>query len=106
MTRSRIPITDGVPEPIRRAFTLVEDPSCPEEALWREVATRMVLDALGYTGSTDDMGTHNKLVREARIWFRMMTRDVGMVFDLAGIDPAPVREYILSMEPAYLSPKS
>lgn len=98
---------DSLPEPVQRAFTLVSPPSCPEELLWREVAMRATLDALGHTGTTDDATAHNKLVREARVWFRMNVEgDAETVFSLAGIDFPPVRKSILSATPAYRSTHS
>lgn len=95
---------DNLLEPVLRAFKLVDPPSCPEETLWREVALRMTLDALGFTGTTDDATAHDKLVRESRIWFKVNPdEDAQTVFDLAGIDFSPVRNHILEAPAAYRS---
>lgn len=70
MSSRRIPYMEEVPYSIRRAFLGAEEPSTPEELLWRERAARMVLDALGLTGLVGKRKKHSDAVQYARRWFR------------------------------------
>lgn len=59
-----------IPHGIIKPFRNAEEPNSPEEVLWREVAARMILDAMGYTGMTGEPDKHDEVVKEARRWFR------------------------------------
>lgn len=65
--------------------------------MWREVAARAVLDALGYTGLNETQ-PHNRAIVEARHWFQNNRDDVEAVFDLAGIDPDSIVPYLMQKE--------
>lgn len=81
------------PAVVRQAFRRANDPLGPEECMWREVAARLTLDALGHTGlaQTD----HRKAVRDARIWFTH-SKDVCEVFDMAEVNSADVRRSVVN----------
>lgn len=87
---------------IRRAFSLVDRPETPEVALWREVAARLVLDALGETGLNGEPAKHNRAVREARLLFRMQPACAEGIFFCAGLDFAPVRGAVLRQPGRYI----
>ena len=70
MSVRRLSNIDAIPHEIRRAFRNSFEPREWEETLWREVAARMTLDALGYTGLTGEPEKHDAAVREARRWFK------------------------------------
>jgi len=106
---------DDLPEAIKRAFTRTvgRAKSC-EQMMWREVAARMVLDAYGLTPETvrvyDGMdrfryARYRTAVLSARAWFRDSGEDVEQVFDMAGVELAPVLGSI-RMLPPLLVPKS
>ena len=102
----------GVPATVRKAFVrTVGHATSGEQMLWREVAARMTLDALGITPEvitvSDGMDMANyrryaKVVMAARRWFgpRLSSfENSEMVFSLAGVDSAPVRRAILALPP-------
>ncbi|MDR5729856.1 MAG: hypothetical protein RB191_20785 [Terriglobia bacterium] len=99
----------GVPATVRMAFVrTVGHATSGEQMLWREVAARMTLDALGITPEvitvSDRMDMANyrryaKVVCDARVWFGRKQRDSELVFELAGVDMAPVRRAILALPP-------
>lgn len=68
--------------------------------LWREVAARATLDALGYTGITDQPSLHDRMVSAARNWFRFVG-DAREVFVMAGVDLDEVREGVLGVRAIY-----
>lgn len=98
-----------VPIIIKGVFNQVDDPSTPEEELWRERAARMTLDALGFTHITTKPLRHNESVRYARRWFRGIYEDLPQeskedsavaTFDSGGIVGfEQVREVVLVFEP-------
>ena len=100
---------DGIPDVIRRAFRrTVGHATCMEQMLWREVAARMTLDALGITPEVitvrPDMDKavytrYAKAVNEARDWFTRKQRDSELVFELAGVESAQVRPTIEALAP-------
>lgn len=112
MSSQRIAYVPEIPSAVRRAFLCAEEPSCPEEALWRERAARMILDALGYTGLVGKRKKHNDAVRYARRWLRGFyeTNDVPEefrdsvtgTFESAGISLEAVVEPILACDPYYM----
>lgn len=99
----------GISEDIKRAFRCtVGHAKSVEQMLWREVAARMTLDALGITPEVitifEGMDRANykryeRTVMEARIWFGRKPRDSEMVFELAGVDDVPVRRAVLALPP-------
>jgi hypothetical protein len=92
---------------IRRIFYKANPPVSPEEAMWRERAARLTLDALGHTNLTRKAHEHNAAVIYARRWFRGMYDDPQnsekvdnsrATFECAGLDMhfEAVREVVLS----------
>ena len=76
--------------------------------MWREVAARMTLDALGITPEVitifEGMEKANykrfeKTVMEARNWFARKQRDSELVFELAGVDAAPIKRVVAALPP-------
>lgn len=100
-----------VPEAIKRVFRhAVGGALSSDEMLWREVASRMTLDALGYTPETinvkDGMeerrfDNYRRTVNAARRWFmsRYEQADSDAVFEFCGIDITPVRSHVASLAP-------
>lgn len=92
---------ESIPEAVKRAFWLADPPLCNEQILWREVAARLILDAVGMTPSweaNDDMA-HRRVVFEARQWLRDESEDVREVFDLAGVSHDGIAFILLSHRP-------
>ncbi len=99
----------GIPEEAKAAFRrTVGYAKSVEQIMWREVAARMTLDALGITPEVitifEGMEKANykrfeKTVTEARVWFARKQRDSELVFELAGVDAAPVKRVIAALPP-------
>lgn len=70
-----------IPDSVKDCFKKTIITECGEQALWREVVVRVVLDAYG-NSNLDPEGN----VRDARAWFQEW-EDVEQVFSLAGIEP-------------------
>lgn len=79
-----------IPENVKRAFRLAIVTECAEQVLWREAACRHVLDAFGVIGTDEE-----KAVDDARKWFRSCYDDVSLLFEFAGVDPAPIRKALV-----------
>jgi hypothetical protein len=98
----RLVTLDRVPVEIKRAFCKSPDPfiTYGYRAIWKEIAARAVLDALGYTGLTDEPGLHDRVITEARNWFKFdpYSRDV---FLLAEIELDEVRPHVLATPAKY-----
>ena len=100
---------DTLPEDIKRPFLrAVGRAKSTEQMLWREVAARMVLDAFGLTPETttiyDGMdrfryARYRRAVLAARAWFRDSGEDVEQVFDMAGVELAPILGEISRLPP-------
>jgi len=94
--------TKEVSDLICRIF--IRSPHCmtPEEQLWRSVAARAVLDAVGKPGVSDP-DKWNKAVKEARLWFRYSDDDhtLQTVFDLARVELSTVRKEVLKAPVRY-----
>lgn len=77
----------NIPHAVTKAFRNANKPKSPEEILWREVAARITLDGLGYTGLTGEPDKHDHAVREARRWFRGIPVEDSpeIVFDYAAM---------------------
>lgn len=108
MSTRRLIAISVVPIEIKKAFRLADPPKTGEEALWRERAARMTLDALGHTNMTVRPSQHNETVRYARRWFRLFYEDhpdpklvdnAVATFDDAGIVFDRVRNAVLASEP-------
>lgn len=94
ITIDRLYASRRVPINIKRAFYLSDDPDSSEQELFRNVAARAVLDALGITGLSEQP-YHGDAIVEARQWFRLCTMDdipfrgeydtPEFVFDCAGV---------------------
>lgn len=85
-----------------KAFMRSDPCNTPEEKIWRAVAARAVLDAVGKPGVSDP-DKWNKAVKEARLWFRYSDDDKNLqtVFELAGVELAVVREEVLKVKVRY-----
>ncbi len=106
-----------VPDTIKIVFRrTVGQMKTAEEMLWREVAARMTLDALGITPEAikvfDGMSkqrydAYARTVREARRWFlsRFESADADEVFSLWNGDVFPVRNEIAKLGPV-VAPKT
>lgn len=84
LTMPRIPMN------VRSVFARPGLPNCGEERLFREIAARAVLDALGTT-SPAETTDHAELVVQARIWLFGDVDCVGECFELGGLDLQAVR---------------
>ncbi len=76
-----------VPQAAKDAFKLAIVSESAEQALWREAAIRHTLDAFGVVGIEKGERT---AIEDARRWFRDCYDDVQLLFEFAGVDPAPV----------------
>lgn len=87
MSLRRLSNIDCIPIEISKAFRNADEAVVSEVILWREVAARMVLDALGYTGLTGEPEKHDATVKEARRWFRGIpdTQSPMTIFDYANM---------------------
>lgn len=104
-----------VPMEIKHAFRrTVGFMQSSEQMLWREVAARMTLDALGITPEAitvfEGMEKANykrfeRTVLDARAWFERKQRDSELVFELSGVDSRPVRRVIDAL-PALMAPEN
>lgn len=74
-----------IPERVRHAFAQAIVSRSAEQVLWREAAARHVLDAFGIVGQDEVFA-----IQEARDWFENCYDDVHLLFEYAGVDPAPV----------------
>ena len=83
---------------IKIAFRRAPPPTCGEEALWRAVASRATLDALGFSGYGDIL-KHNRVVQNARNWFRY--GGTAFIFEMASVDLKPVKEEVLAAPGRY-----
>lgn len=98
----------GVPGEVKRPFIRsIGHAKSMEQMLWREVAARMTLDALGITPDAvrifdgmarSDYKVYARAVTEARVWFRKR-KDPELVFEMAGVDIGPVQEAVLKLAP-------
>ncbi len=106
MSVRRLSNIDKIRIKIRRAFRNASEPKEWEETLWREVAARMVLDALGYTGLGSEPDESDAAIRDARRWFRgIPTReDPVIVFDYANMENyfAGIRDTVLDYPVTYI----
>ena len=95
----KIPI---ISDSIKRAFLCADVYQSAEDILWRAVAARAVLDAVGYPGISDPE-KWNKAVKEARLWFRYSddNKTLQSVFAMAGINLKLVRIDILKVSVRY-----
>lgn len=92
ITIDRLYLSRRVPVSVKRAFYLAGASTGPEQDLFRDVAARAVLDAVGVTGLSEQP-YHTDAIVEARQWFRLSTfdgiatenRSAEMIFDLAGL---------------------
>ncbi len=86
--------------PAAAHFFRAEKPLCPDQVLWREVAARAVLDALGFTPPLRDnksTGERYITIIGAQNWFRKDDENVTAVFNMAGMQPGPVVSSVLSL---------
>lgn len=106
MSVRRLSNIDKIPITIRKAFRNAPEPREWEETVWREVAARMVLDALGYTGLGSEPEENDAAIRDAKRWFRGIPNpeDPIMVFDYANMEHylANIREIVLNYPVTYL----
>lgn len=105
MTTQKLLLSINLPDRIKNAFKKAPSPYLSEENLWRDVAARGILDAMGFTGLTGEPTKHNKAVREARMWFKFDEENVETVFDLAGLEYKAIREIVVDWEPRYFEEK-
>lgn len=96
MSVSRLLQCATIPEEIRLLFgrshrtVIYEEPE-----LWRDVASRMVLDAYGIVETSGKKNVRLKIIAESHRWFKFSHEDVALVFEFAGMDAAPIRAIIL-----------
>jgi len=103
MSAHRIIYSPGVPSSIQNVFLNLKDPTCREQIMWREVAARAILDALGHTGISEKP-YHNRTVREARNWFKFADGNpdaLGPIFafDCADIELSSIYKDIINAKP-------
>lgn len=108
MSTRRLYMINTIPIEIKAAFKDADHPISREQALWRERAARMTLDALGHTNLTVKPFQHNEAVLYARRWFHGFFEDhpddekvdnAGATFDFAGIPFSAVRKHVLCNTP-------
>lgn len=102
MSVSRLCKVSVVSDSIKRTFLCADECQSAEDTLWRAVAARAVLDAVGFPGISDPE-KWNKAVREARLWFRYSDDDrtLQSVFAMAGINLKLVRTDVLKVPVRY-----
>lgn len=102
MSVSRLCKVPVISDSIKKAFLCADVCQSAEDALWRAVAARAVLDAVGYPGISDPE-KWNKVVREARLWFRFSddNKTLQSVFVMAGINLKLVRKDVLKVPVRY-----
>jgi hypothetical protein len=86
--------------PVACYFFAADRPSCGEQVLWREVAARAVLDALGVTPPLrNNRSPYERatVIAEAQRWFRHHERNVEEVFYMAGMKYEPVQRKLLEL---------
>jgi hypothetical protein len=97
----------SIPIEITMAFRNAEEPKNSQETLWREVAARATLDALGYTGRTAEPDQHDAIIKEARLWFKgiPIPESPHIVFDNASLLPyfPKVKEAVLNYPVTYMT---
>ena len=90
----------AVPFEARRPFGVSGHNDDPMRLLWRDVASRMVLDACGVTSMSkldkSEYREHLIAMGEAQAWFRNDYDSVALVLELAEVDMEPVRNRILA----------
>lgn len=97
VTDDDVPVPTWV-APVAIPFYKAERPVSKEQALWRGVAARMVLDALGFTNTLGKgRNEHIKTIADAQQWFRYDDADVEEVFYLAGVPKEPVLAALFSL---------
>jgi len=105
--KKRQEFTPRWPTLLALPFRLAPPAVMDEVDLWRDVAARLILDALGSTGFPEmekKNGVrvineeHVRTVEEAVDWFLYEIEDVETVFGLAGVDYKPIRDYIVQQE--------
>lgn len=85
-----------VPDAVKYAFRHADVCTSEEQLLWRLVAARQVLDAVGVTGyGPSAHRKHMRAIIEAQKWFRDSWDDVRIVFDFAGVPVEGVREIMM-----------
>jgi len=102
MSVSRLCKVSVISNSIKKAFLCADTCQSAEDTLWRAVAARAVLDAVGYPGISDPE-KWNKAVREARLWFRYSddNKTLQSVFAMAGINLKLVRIDVLKVPVRY-----
>lgn len=85
--------------PVVIHFYKADEPRSPEETLWRWIAARAVLDALGFTPplrNSRNNKEHLATMHEAQSWFRTGWQ-AKEVFTNAGMPYEPVRDSVLKL---------
>lgn len=102
MSISRLCKVSVISDSIKRAFLCTDIYQSAEDTLWKAVAARAVLDAVGYPG-TSDPEKWNKAVREARLWFRYSddNKTLQSVFAMAGLNLKLIRIDVLKVPVRY-----
>jgi hypothetical protein len=86
--------------PVACYFFKAEKAMAPEQILWREVAARAVLDALGFTPPLRNNKSpyeRGATITEAQRWFRHDGEYMRSIFEMAGIPHEPVRAAVLRL---------
>lgn len=86
-------------EPVARFFFRAERATCPEQSLWREVAARAVLDAIGITPPLRNNKSElerGAVIQEAQAWL-LRDETALFVFSIAGVPYDSVRRALLKI---------
>lgn len=84
--------------PVALHFWKAEPPMTREVNLWREVAARLTLDALGFTSVANKSKQERvKAMAEAQAMFRYEPGDIGLIFMAGGVAFDPVYEAVLKI---------
>jgi hypothetical protein len=84
--------------PVALHFWKADEPKTREENLWREVAARLTLDALGFTSVGNKSKQERvKAMSEAQALFRYSPEDAMLVFMAGGIQFAPVQDAVMKI---------
>lgn len=93
----KIATSSKMPYEIRKGFANAAEPDEVNKGqvlMWREVAARLTMDALGNTGQSEP-DRHLHIMNEAQKWFSQDLEDVSLVFEYAQVPLEIMRGVII-----------
>lgn len=84
--------------PVALHFWKADAPKSPEENLWREVAARLTLDAIGFSSVANKSKQERiRAMSEAQGIFRYSPEDAMLVFMAGGVQFQPVHDAVMEI---------